>query len=169
MTRPDPHPPEQERPSKTRRKRDMHELQSLGESLVALRVDRLAALALPENLFEAVTEAQRITSREGRRRQLQYVGRLMREVDAGPIRAQLQAWQRDASVHTRQHHEVERWRERLLAEPQALDELLTLHPALDAASLRTLVGDAQRERASGAPPRRYRELFRTLKGALEGG
>jgi ribosome-associated protein len=169
MTRPDPHPPEQERPSKTRRKRDMHELQSLGESLVALRGDRLAALALPENLFEAVIEAQRITSREGRRRQLQYVGRLMREVDAAPIRAQLRAWQHDASVHTRQHHEVERWRERLLAEPQALDDLLTLRPALDAASLRTLVGDARRERADGAPPRRYRELFRTLKGALEGG
>jgi ribosome-associated protein len=166
MTRPDPHPQDEERPSKTRRKRDMHELQSLGESLVALRTDRLAALALPEALLEAVLEAQRITSREGRRRQLQYIGRVMREVDAAPIRAQLDAWQRDASVHTREHHEAERWRERLLVEEHALEELLALHPALDAAALRVLLRDARRERDGGAPPRRYRELFRVLKAGL---
>lgn len=165
MARPDPDL--SERPSKTRRKRDMHELQALGESLVALRADRLAALALPEGLLDAVREAQRITSREGRRRQLQYIGRLMREVDPEPIRLQLSAWQRAASVHTRQHHAVEAWRERLLADDRAIDELLALHPALDAGPLRALVRDARGERAGGAPPRRYRELFRTLKAALD--
>lgn len=167
MTLPDRDLPEHERPSKTRRKRDMHALQALGEALVELRAERLAELVLPESLHEAVLEARRITSREGRRRQLQYIGRLMREVDPEPIRTKLEAWRRAASLHTQEHHVAERWRERLIAEEHALDELLAAHPSLDADALRSLARDARRERTTGAPPRRYRELFRVLKAALD--
>jgi ribosome-associated protein len=167
MTVPESPPSPEERPSKTRRKRDMHELQALGVALVELRAEQLAELVLPENLRAALLDARRITSREGRRRQLQYVGRLMREVDPEPIRARLDAWQRAASVHTQEHHEAERWRGRLLADTSALDELLAARPAVDATRLAALVREARRERASGAPLRRYRELFRVLKKALE--
>ena len=73
-------------PSKSQRKRDMHALQELGEELVALQPARLRSLALPESLLEAIEQAQRISSREGRRRQLQLIGKLMRQVDADPIR-----------------------------------------------------------------------------------
>jgi ribosome-associated protein len=166
MTDPDRDPAPADRPSKTRRKRDMHELQDLGEALVALRAERLAEMDLPEDLHDAVVAARGITSREGRRRQLQYIGRLMREVDPAPIRARLEGWRRASATQTQEHHAAERWRERLLAEEHACDELLAAHPGIDAAALRTLVREAQRERAEGAPPRRYRELFRALRAAL---
>jgi ribosome-associated protein len=155
-----------ERPSKTRRKRDMHELQALGEALVELRVERLAEMALPVGLREAVMAARRINSREARRRQLQYIGRLMREVDPAPIRAKLEGWRRSSETHTQEHHAAERWRDRLLVEDRALDELLAAHPAIDGAALGALVREAKRERAAGAPPRRYRELFRALKAVF---
>ena len=102
-----------ERPSKTRRKKDMHELQALGERLVELSSAQLAQVDMPDDLRDAVLEARRITGREGRRRQLQYIGRLMRDIDPAPIRAKLDEWHGQSREATAQMHAIERWRERL--------------------------------------------------------
>lgn len=154
-------------PSKSRKKREMHSLQALGAELVQLRRDQLAQLGLPEPLRDAIAEAQRIKGFEARRRQLQYIGRLMREVDPAPLRAQLDAWSAPSHEQAAAHKLAEAWRARLLAETEpALAELLVNHPGANAQHLRLLVQDAQRERRSGQPPRRYRELFRVVRGIV---
>jgi ribosome-associated protein len=159
---------EREGPSKSRRKRDMHELQELGEALTELNLERLASLALPEPLRIAVDEAKTIKSHEGRRRQLQYIGRLMRKVDAEPIRAALAGWRGVSIQHTAQLHAIERWRERLLEDDGALVELTRACPRHhDWQVLRSLVREARRERTAGKPPRNFRELFRELKRILD--
>ena len=131
-------------PSKTRRKAVMHELQDLGEALVALDARHLALLAaetkLPERLVDAIAAARTITAWGGRKRQLQYVGKLMREVDPEPIRHRLEAWAHGHHQDTARQHALER--------------------------LRALIARARAERDSGGPPHAYRELFRELK-ALE--
>src|SRR5262245_15608324 len=111
---------EHARPSKSQRKREMTALQDIGEQLVALDAGRLAQIELPEILQDAILAAQRIRDFEGRRRQLQYIGRLMREVDPAPICAKLEQWRGSARQHIAQQHAVESWRERLLADPDAL-------------------------------------------------
>jgi ribosome-associated protein len=149
-------------PSKSQRKRDMTALQALGEALVALSAVQLARIDLPENLRDAVAAARGMTRREAKRRQLQYIGKLMRGVDPEPIRRHLDALRSASREHTARLHRVERWRERLLSDPQALPSLLSEHPGADAQRLRALVSGAQRERAAGAPPRSYRALYRLL-------
>jgi ribosome-associated protein len=154
-------------PSKTRRKQAMHELQDLGEALVALDPPRLAALGLPERLAEAIALARRITKHEGRRRQMQFIGRLMRDVDAEPIRAAL------ASIAAVSHEDrarfaaAEQWRDRLLAEEAALAEFVVLHPGADREDLARMVRDARAERAEGRPPHRFRALFRLVARTLD--
>ena len=152
--------------SKTQRKREMLALQELGVELVALNDEQLAGIELPEILRDAVLEARRITDFEGRRRQMQYVGKLMRKVDAGPIRAALEAWQAQSHTRVAAQKRVEHWRERLLAEKGALAELLHEHPAADGQRLRALVRGAQRERNENLPPRSYRALFQALRAIL---
>lgn len=153
--------------SKTRRKAAMHALQSLGETLVAMEPRQFAALRadveLPEPLVDAIVEARGITAWGGRKRQLQYVGKLMREVDPAPIERWLEDAARGHAEGAARHHALERWRERLLAEPGALDELAAAHPALDRTRLRSLIAKAHEEATHGAPPHAYRELFRVLK------
>lgn len=157
--------PLDDRPSKTQVKRDMLALQALGEELVALSDERLAGLDIPEELREAVREAKRIAvSKHGaQRRQLQYVGRLMRDVDPAPIRAQIDALEGHSRVHNAWLHRLERWRERLLAQDDALTELLAAHPGADIPRIRALIRNAQREQAQAKPPRAFRELFQVLR------
>ncbi len=111
---------EPEQPSKSQRKREMQARQETGARLVELNADQLAQIALPERLLEAVLEAQRIHDFEGRRRQRQYIGKLMREVDPAPIQARLEQWHGVAREHTASQRLAERWRERLLDEENAL-------------------------------------------------
>src|SRR5258706_13663236 len=122
----------EEKPSKTERKRAMHELQALGERLVGLNQEQLAAIALPENLHEAVEQARRITKHEARRRQLQYIGRLMRDVDPQPIRGKLKVWDGVSTEETARVHRIERWREKLLEDDGAGGALVRVHPGIDA-------------------------------------
>ena len=154
-------------PSKSQVKRDMHALQQLGERLVTLDAARLTALAreaeLPERLVDAVIAARSITAWGARKRQLQFVGKLMRDVDPEPVRRRLDLWARGHDVDSERQHALERWRERLLAEPGALDELASEFPRADRDRVRSLVARAQEERVRGAPPHAYRELFRALK------
>ena len=114
--------------SKTQRKRDMHALQDLGEALVALPASRLAELDLPERLHDAVAEARRISKFGALRRQLQYIGRLMRDIDSSAIAARLDAWNGQSREATAHLHQLERWRERLLAEDAALTEFAAAVP-----------------------------------------
>jgi ribosome-associated protein len=152
--------------SKTRRKREMHALQALGAELVELPEAQLAALRLPEDLANAVLAAKRITSHEARRRQMQYIGRLMRDVDAAPIRAAIDALGNQSAAAAAEHRRLERLREQLLADDAALTDYATSHAAADLQELRALIRNARREQKEGRPPRAYRELFRILK-ALE--
>ncbi len=157
---------DEEKPSKTERKRAMHELQTLGERLVGLNPEQLAAIALPENLQYAVEQAQRITKHEARRRQLQYIGRLMRAVDAEPIREKLRTWDGVSTEETARVHRIERWRETLLENEGAIGALVHAHPGIDTQRLRALVRNAREERNAGRPPRAYRELFRALRDII---
>lgn len=152
-----------ERPSKTQRKQEVHALQALGERLVDLNAAQLATVPLPEDLREAVLEAQRIHSREGRRRQLQYVGKLMRAVDPEPIRARLAAWDGQSREATAAHHRVERWRLRLLDDDAALTDFAREHPHADLQRLRACVREARKERLAAGEPRHFRELFRLIR------
>lgn len=154
-----------DRPSKSQLKRDMLALQALGEALVALSDDQLAGLDLPDDLRDAVRDAKRISvSKHGAiRRQRQYVGRLMREVDPEPIRAQLERLEGHSRSHTAWLHRLERWRERLLSGEDALTELLAEHPGADVPRMRALIRNAQREQALGKPPKSFRELFQVLR------
>jgi ribosome-associated protein len=159
------HPPE-ELISKTRRKRTAHALQELGEALVGLNESQLAQLELPEQLHDAVLLAKRISKFGALRRQVQYIGRLMREVDAAAIAAQLEAWKGQSRQAVAYLHQVERWRTRLLDSDAALSEFLSRHPGCDVQRLRQLVREARKEQADQAAPRSYRELFQTLKAAI---
>jgi ribosome-associated protein len=153
-------------PSKTQRKKHMLALQDLGAELVALNDEQLAAIELPEALRDAISEARRIRGFEARRRQLQYIGKLMRSVDAAPIRAGLDAAREKSVRHAALLKRVESWRDRLLAEPGALPELVARYPAADARRLRELVREVQREREANRAPRSARELHRALRELL---
>src|SRR5712672_1059849 len=129
----------EEKPSKTELKRVMHELQALGERLIGLNPEQLAAIALPENLHAAVEQARRMTKHEERRRQLQYIGRLMRDVDPDPIRARLNVWDVVSFEETVRLHRIERWREKFLEVDVGLGTLARAHPGIDTRHLRALV------------------------------
>ena len=164
-------PTETEGPSKSQRKRDMHELQQLGAALAGLNQERLDALELPETLREAIDAYRRTRSHEGRRRQMQYIGKLMRAADAEPIREAVAAARLGPAREALALHRSERWREALLASDDAIGEWLAEHPASDAQRLRSRVRAARKDAApaaasNGAAPRRgraYRELFRFIQ------
>jgi len=149
--------------SKTRRKQEMHALQALGAALVELAPSQLERIELPEALAAAVLEAQRISSHEGRRRQLQYIGKLMRGVDAEPIRAALGELQGSAAAARARHRRLEQWRDRLLDDDAALTEFAREHANADLQALRTLIRNARREIASKREPHAQRALFRALR------
>jgi ribosome-associated protein len=149
--------------SKTKRKQEMHELQALGAELVELPDSQLAQMDLPDELRDAVVEAKRITAHEGRRRQMQYIGRLMRDVDPAPLRARLDALTGTSLQEAARHRRLEALREKLLDNDTALTDYVSLHAGADLQELRTLIRNARRERKEGRPPRAFRELFRVLK------
>lgn len=149
--------------SKTKRKQEMHELQALGVALVALTETQLDDLSLDDNLHRAVLEAKRITAHEGRRRQMQYIGKLMREVDPAPIRAKLDQVTGSSTQATALQKRLEALRARLLADDEALTQYAATHPAADIQTLRNLIRNSRKEHEDGRPPRAYRELFRLLK------
>jgi ribosome-associated protein len=154
-------------PSKTRRKQESHALQDLGEELVALSPEHLQKIEAPSALIEAVHEARRISKFGALRRQMQYIGRLMRDVDVEPIRAQLDGWKGRSAEDTARLHRIERWRTRLLGDETALGELIAAYPQADAQRVRTLVRNAQREAAAQKPPKSFRELFQALREIIE--
>ncbi|MEP6941517.1 MAG: ribosome biogenesis factor YjgA [Betaproteobacteria bacterium] len=152
--------------SKTRRKQAMLALQELGVRLTELGPARLSELALPERLADAITSARSLSGHEARRRQMQYVGRLMRDIDPAPIEAALARWAQAPNAEKARLADVERWRDRLLDEPAALDALCAAQPTADRAALQELVARVGAERSRGSPPHAFRELFRALNALL---
>ena len=165
---PDPHDPaaDPDAPSKSQRKRDMHALQALGERLVELPETRVAALDLPAELAEAIALARRIGAREGRRRQLQYVGKLMRRVDADAIRAKLGVDDAQHRLETAVMHAAERWRDALIDSPERLGEFVGRYPPAATRNLHGLVRSARAEHARQQHGRHFRELYRELREVL---
>jgi len=163
-----------DRPSKSQVKREMEALLVLGKELVNLPVERLRQLPLSERLYEAIREAQRITSREGRRRQIHFVGKLMREAPADLIRSQLETWKHGSREATAALHRLETLRESLLTSDDALTALRNDYPKLDMQWMRSLVRAARKEAqnnatlAAGLAPqsKHYRTLFQALKTLL---
>jgi ribosome-associated protein len=154
---------QQEPVSKTQRKKEMLELQALGAALVELPEGQIAAMRLDPALERAVLDAKRIKTHEAKRRQMQYIGRLMRDVDAEPIRARLAEVEGHSAQATARHRRLEAWRERLLADDEALTAFAAEHPGAELQKIRTLIRNCRKEQKEGKPPRAYRELFRLLK------
>jgi ribosome-associated protein len=157
---------EYDRPSKSQKKRDMHELQSLGEDLLALPSSRLKPLDLPEILADAIMAAKKITNFEGKRRQVQYIGKLMRKVDPEPLRQAVADFKLGRAKDSLALHQSERWRERLLDNDEALQAFIAEHASTDVQQLRSLVRAARKD-AANEPEKRsgraFRELFQFIK------
>jgi len=155
-----------ERPSKTELKRQSDALQDLGQELVEQPRDRVKRVPMPEDVRDAILECQNIKNHEGRRRQLQFVGKKMRTLtdeEVAVIRQTIEGWKGASKADTAALHALERRREKLLADDKALTTLLEENPELDVQHLRTLIRNARKEQAENKPPKAYREIFQILK------
>lgn len=156
-----------EKPSKSAIKREMSDLQALGAALVALSRDQLKKIELADDLRDAVRDAQRFTQHEAHRRQLQFIGKLMRNTDPEPIRAALDEINGVSAAANARLHALERLRARFLEDEKVIGEIAAAHSAADLQHLRQLRRNALREQEQGKPPRAFRELFRVLRELYE--
>lgn len=155
-------------PSRSRLKRDAEALQDLGKTLVQLPQRDLDKVPMPEHLAAAVAQARSITSHGALRRQLQYIGKLMREIDAEPIRVAVENLRQFGQVSAAKFHAIERWRDRFIEEGDtALTAFLSAYPQADRQQLRQLIQNARRERDLNKPPAAARRLFKLLREILE--
>ena len=150
-------------PSKSQLKREMTALQDLGAELAALSKERLARIPMPERLRDALLDAQRFTKHEARRRQMQFIGKLMRDIDAGPLRAAMDEIKGLSEAANIRQHRLERLRTRLIEDEAAFAEVARDFPSADMQRLRQLRRKALKEAQQNKPPRAYRELFRELR------
>lgn len=166
--------------SRTDLKKHSEHLQQLGEQLLSLRSGLLDKLALPSGLLDALAAAQRITDFEGRRRQIQYIGKLMRRLDSATVQAVEQALAEQhhgSAADTLRLHQAEQWRARLLADDEALNAWLQLAPQTDLQHLRTLIRQARKDAQAQAGAERsgqavrhsksFREIYQLLRAGLE--
>jgi len=156
-------------PSKSQRKREMHDLQALGQALAELPADRLAAVDMPDSLRGAIDDYLRTRSHEGRRRQMQYVGKLMRQADAEPLREAVAAYRLGSARDTLQLHEAERWRAELVVDDDAVNRWAQAFPGSDLQQLRSLVRAARAESTADVGQRHgrgWRALFQFVKPHL---
>lgn len=158
-----------ERPSKSELKRESHALRDLGERLTQLPAEQLSRMPLPDALREAVQEGRRIRQPGARKRQLQYIGKLMRTLDPEPIREALAELDLSSARSTARHHQAEQWRERLLEDGDAaLSELVAKFPQADRQQLRQLTRNAIKEHRQNRPPQSARALFQYLRELVAG-
>lgn len=153
-------------PSKTKLKAEADAQQALGVRLCELSKDKLAKLDLPEALLAAVLENKKITANGAMRRHKQYLGRLMRDIDTAPIEEQLAKWDGKNTAENAYFHGLERWRDRMIADVNALAEFVKQYPQTDPQEiqqLRTLIRNAQKELAAAKPPKSSREIFKLLR------
>ncbi len=162
------HDNELQPPSKTQRKRTMTALQALGEELVVLPAERIKRIEMPEALRDAIGEAQGMLRHdEARRRQMQYIGKLMRGTDPEAIRAALAEARGESAQMTARLHQLEKLRQDLLDDEKALHDIASNYPAADLQRLRSLRRAALKEQLQNKPPRNYRALFQALKALAE--
>ena len=155
--------------SKTRRKRAMEELQALGEELVALPGDRIKRIDIPEEFREAIGEARRMPRHdEARRRQMQYIGKLMRAIEPEPIRTAIAAARGESAGETAKLHRLEKLRDDLLADEKVLHDIASQYPQADLQQLRSLRRAALKEREQNKPPKSFRTIFQFLKTLEDG-
>lgn len=157
---------EYERPSKSQLKREMTGLQKLGQELIDQARDRVKRVPMPEDVRDAILECQKIKDHEGRRRQLQFVGKKMRTLDEAEvalIQKTIDSWKGASKSETAAMHAMERRRDKLLANDIAVTELMAEFPQIDAQQLRTMIRNARKEQAENKPPKAYREIFQLLK------
>ncbi|WP_374590127.1 ribosome biogenesis factor YjgA [Aquabacterium sp.] len=159
-----------ERPSRTQRKKASHELQDLGEHLVRLPESRLADIEMPESLRDAIEQYKATRSFEGKRRQMQYIGKLMRAADPEPIREAVAAFELGTARNALALHQAELWRSELIRSDEAVTRWADEFPGSDVQQLRTLIRSARKD-AAEAPEKRsgrgFRELFQFVKAQLE--
>jgi ribosome-associated protein len=167
-TPPDDFEPD-EPPSKTQRKKASHALQDLGEELVRLPDDRLGRIDMPERLRDAILDYKRTRSHEGKRRQMQFIGKLMRGTDEEPLREAVAAYQLGAARDSLDLHRAEAWRTRLIADDTALTAWMEEHPGTELQPLRAMIRQARKD-ATAQPEQRsgraFRELFQFIKQAM---
>ncbi|WP_372682935.1 ribosome biogenesis factor YjgA [Desulfosarcina sp.] len=155
--------------SRTRLKKEATALQKLGEKLVLLSDDQLGRMSLPARLMEAIQTVRAIKSHGARRRQLQYIGSLMRSVDAEPIEQALLAIEQGAYAQAQSFHRIEAWRDQLIeGDDDVLKDILDAFPDADRRRLGQLVRSARKEKEKDAPPKSARNLFRYLKTLAAG-
>ena len=154
-----------ELPSRNELKKQMQDLQELGEAVASLPPDRLDALKIDERLRDAIDELRRTRSFEGKRRQVQYIGKLMKLEDPEPLREAVASYRVGSAKDTLAMHQAEYWRDQLLADDEALANWVKEYPATDVQQLRSLVRSARKEKLEpGARHgRSYRDLFRVVK------
>ncbi|STX50046.1 alpha helix protein [Legionella busanensis] len=153
--------------SKSQRKREAHALQDIGEELMSLSEAKLAALPLPDNLRQAIIDAKSIKSHGALKRQTQLIGKIMRSVDSETIIAAYAEIKADESAKTAAFHELEQWRDRLIAEGKsALTEFINAYPNADPQSLRQSIKKATDEKLKGQPKGASKALFRLLRSYL---
>jgi ribosome-associated protein len=152
-------------PSRTRRKHDAEAVQRLGEDLLEVPEADWEALGLPDRLIQALHEARALDARHGaRKRQLQYIGKLMRDIDTAPVHDYFRHRQMQARQQAHAHHELEHWRDRMIADADpAIDAFIEQHAQADRQHLRQLVRQARKERDQHKPPKASRLLFRYLR------
>ncbi|MFO7649005.1 MULTISPECIES: ribosome biogenesis factor YjgA [Halomonas] len=157
-------PDDDERPSKSQLKREMHALQALGEAIIAMTPAERARFPLSDDMLAAVEETSRVRSHEGRRRHMQYVGKVMRREDLEAIKAVYAEIEQETLRRDHAFHRLEKWRDRLLEEGDAaVEAFIADFPDVDRQALRQLIRNAQRERERGKPPASARKLFRLIR------
>lgn len=154
-------------PSKSHKKREVEALQALGEILVKLPDAQFRRIELPEALRAAVADCRKITQNGALRRQKQYIGKLMRAVDPAPIQAQIDVFNGVSATENAKLHQAEKWREKLIADNEALTLFLDKYPDADATHLRQLIRNARDEAARGKPPKAFREIFRVIREVMQ--
>ena len=158
--------PQYDGPSKSQLKREAEALQDLGRELVKLSKDQLAKLDIPDVLRGEILEARRITSHGAIRRQMQLIGKIMRDVDPEPIAEQLAEIKGESTAAKAAFHALEQWRDRLIKDDDAITAWLAQHPNTDSQQLRQLIRNARKEASEGKPPKSSRALFRMLRDYL---
>lgn len=155
-------------PSKSQIKRECDAIQKLGEELIALKQNELDSMNLPDELDDAINTARKIKSRAGLKRQRQYIGKIMRQLDSDAIKKQLEKIQHRHDINSAQFRKLEHWRDRLLTDDKtALGEIIESYPEVDRQHINQLVRQAKREQQQEKPPASARKLFKYLRELQE--
>ncbi|MBU6950001.1 MULTISPECIES: ribosome biogenesis factor YjgA [unclassified Hahella] len=155
-------------PSKSSRKRAMEALQQLGKRLTELKADQLSQLSLTDRLLDAIHTYNKIGSHEAKRRQLQFIGKLMRDVDEEELRSFLDKFDQGSVQQAAEHHRLERWRESLISEgDQAVTEFMNQYPNTEAQHLRQLIRAAQKDITENKNRGAAKKLYRYLKEVVD--